>query len=146
MDHPNHSWIAYYLYIGLSTAILGLPLTWYLLQIRSSQSSKSISNIKEAASSPTVTVLTGDQDITVVPTIEISVSDIESAYQAWCGGANSLELCSNRSEGGTTPSLGLIEECVSRFQLQGCLEIHVLIRPRPGHFVYSGNTPFTAII
>lgn len=69
--------------------------------------------------------------------VEICVSDIESAYQSWRGGANSLELCSNRLEGGVTPSTGLIEECIARFQMPGIFEVHVLIRPRPGDFFYS---------
>ena len=37
--------------------------------------------------------------------------------------------------GGVTPSYGLVEEVVKRFK--GRVEIHVLIRPRPGDFAYS---------
>ena len=72
-------------------------------------------------------------------TVEICVSDISSAHQAWLGGANSLELCSNRSEGGVTPSIGLIEECLARYCVPGLFQIHVLIRPRPGDFCYSSE-------
>ena len=72
-------------------------------------------------------------------TVEICVSDISSAQQAWLGGANSLELCSNRSEGGVTPSIGLIEECLARYCVPGLFQIHVLIRPRPGDFCYSSE-------
>eukprot|EP01039_Chlorochromonas_danica_P000267 gene267-286_t len=70
------------------------------------------------------------------PYVEICVSDYHSAKQAFHGGAHSLELCSNRSEGGTTPSFGLIEQCA--FLVRGTeVELHVLIRPRPGDFIYS---------
>ena len=36
-----------------------------------------------------------------------------------------------------TPSIGLVEELCSRFK--STVEIHCLIRPRPGDFVYSDN-------
>ena len=64
------------------------------------------------------------------------MSDMESVIEAIKGGANSLELCSNRIEGGVTPSLGLIEETVRRTRGSN-VGVHVLIRPRPGGFVYS---------
>jgi hypothetical protein len=65
--------------------------------------------------------------------IEICVSDIESVAEAAQGGASSIELCANRKDGGTTPSTGLIQESLKLFPG----EIHVLIRPRPGNFVYT---------
>lgn len=68
--------------------------------------------------------------------IEACVSDIESALEAVRGGCNSLELCSNRKEGGTTPSHGLVAEVVRRCKLKDVC-INVLIRPRPGGFNYS---------
>ena len=71
-------------------------------------------------------------------TVEICLSDIESAIQAVQAGATSLELCSNRIEGGITPSIGFVEECVRLFKDNGT-EIHVLIRPRPGDFCYTNN-------
>ena len=77
------------------------------------------------------------------PTIEVCVSDIESAKAAVEGGANSLELCSNRLEGGITPSIGFINECV--LLCKSCnVQVHVLIRPRPGNFHYS-NAEFEVI-
>jgi len=69
-------------------------------------------------------------------TVEICICDIESARHAVNGGANSLELCSNRMEGGTTPSIGFIEECVKLCRSFD-VEVHVLIRPRAGDFVYT---------
>jgi hypothetical protein len=68
--------------------------------------------------------------------VEICVSDYESAKQAIEGGAMSLELCSNRLEGGTTPSVGLVESCVELVKGTN-VTLHVLIRPRPGDFSYS---------
>eukprot|EP01038_Epipyxis_sp_PR26KG_P004493 gene4493-6349_t len=68
--------------------------------------------------------------------VEICVSDIHSAYEAYKGGARSIELCANRLEGGITPSIGFIEQCVYLLQATD-VQINVLIRPRPGDFVYS---------
>eukprot|EP01031_Cornospumella_fuschlensis_P048418 gene48418-59294_t len=70
--------------------------------------------------------------------VEICVSDYESAKQAVEGGATSLELCSNRNEGGTTPSLGLIEQCVDLAKGTN-VALQVLIRPRPGDFNYTNE-------
>ena len=67
-------------------------------------------------------------------TCEICLSDVTSAISAIEGGATSIELCTNRGEGGITPFIGLIQEVV--FLSRGkSVEIHVLIRPRPGNFV-----------
>ena len=68
--------------------------------------------------------------------VEICLSDIESIHEALVGEANSVELCTNRMEGGVTPSLGLIEQAVAVFRATS-VGVHVLIRPRPGDFVYS---------
>lgn len=68
--------------------------------------------------------------------VEICVSDLQSAEAAVIGGATSLELCSNRSEGGTTPSIGLVEQCAERFAGSN-VQLNVLVRPRPGGFHYT---------
>ena len=65
--------------------------------------------------------------------IEICCGDIASVLAAKEGGANRIELCSGLSEGGLTPSLGLILSAVQ----SGIDHINVLIRPRPGDFLYS---------
>lgn len=44
-----------------------------------------------------------------------------------------VELCSALAVGGLTPSAGMIKQCAKYAQV----EVHVLIRPRPGHFVYT---------
>ena len=68
--------------------------------------------------------------------VEISLSDITSCINAARGGANSIELCCDRAEGGTTPSYGLIAAAARRFRYSD-VSINVLIRPRGGDFVYS---------
>ncbi len=65
--------------------------------------------------------------------LEICCGDIESLKGAKEGGASRIELCSSLSEGGLTPSLGLIRSAVRL----GFPEINVLIRPRGGDFLYS---------
>jgi hypothetical protein len=69
--------------------------------------------------------------------IEVCLSDFESVSEACNGGANSVELCVDRANGGLTPSLGLIKECSDR--LGSRMHIHVLIRPRAGDFSYSDD-------
>ena len=65
--------------------------------------------------------------------LEICVDSLPSALAAVQGGADRLELCSNLLLGGTTPDFYLFEQV-----RQSCpIPIHVLIRPRAGHFYYS---------
>lgn len=71
-----------------------------------------------------------------VSTVEICLGDIESFKNAINGGANSVELCVDRSSGGVTPSYGLVQECCARKDRSGS-EVHVLIRPRDGNFNYT---------
>ena len=65
--------------------------------------------------------------------LECCVDSVESALNAYNGGANRLELCGNLSIGGTTPSIYLFEEIRKICPIK----IHVLIRPRFGDFLYS---------
>lgn len=65
--------------------------------------------------------------------LEVCCGDLQSVLAAKAGGAQRIELCSALSEGGLTPSLGLIEEVVA----SGIPAVHVLIRPRKGDFLYS---------
>lgn len=65
--------------------------------------------------------------------LEVCCCDIESVIAAKEGGADRIELCSALEVGGLTPSLGLIKEAVKHFG-DG---VFVLVRERPGDFVYS---------
>jgi copper homeostasis protein len=65
--------------------------------------------------------------------IEIATTDYISTLNAVEGGADRIELCSALSEGGTTPSYGLIKICKEKFSTP----IFPIIRPRSGDFLYS---------
>lgn len=64
---------------------------------------------------------------------ELCAESMDACLAAREGGANRIELCSALSEGGLTPSHGLIREAVRR----SGLPVHVLLRPRGGDFVYT---------
>ena len=59
---------------------------------------------------------------------------MESVRAAESGGGHRIELCSALSLGGITPSYGFIRNSLQTVTMP----IHVLIRPRPGDFLYSG--------
>lgn len=67
--------------------------------------------------------------------IEICLDSVESAVAAQQGGADRVELCDNLVQGGTTPSLGMIERVRETIDL----ELMVIVRPRGGDFLYSNN-------
>ncbi|MFL5808238.1 MAG: copper homeostasis protein CutC [Flavisolibacter sp.] len=65
--------------------------------------------------------------------IEIATSDYLSTKSAVEGGADRIELCSALTEGGLTPSHGLIIKCREDFQVP----LFPIIRPRSGDFLFT---------
>lgn len=68
--------------------------------------------------------------------LEICSGNIATVQAAGQFGIHRIELCAALELGGLTPSYGLIERSVG---LNAC-EIHVMIRPRPGNFVYDDSS------
>jgi len=65
--------------------------------------------------------------------IEIATTDFATTQSAVAGGADRIELCSALSEGGITPSFGLIKQCRAAFDVP----LFPIIRTRAGDFLYS---------
>lgn len=68
----------------------------------------------------------------IVEVCSTSLQGIKNAAQA---GADRIELCSSLELGGITASKGLIEKAVKL----NLLDIHCLIRPRAGHFIFTSE-------
>ena len=66
--------------------------------------------------------------------VELCVEDLQGVLVARRAGAGRVELCQDLSCGGLTPPLGLVRECLAHAPDGG---LQVLVRPRPGGFVYS---------
>jgi copper homeostasis protein len=65
--------------------------------------------------------------------LEICANSVQSALNAQEAGAHRIEICSELSLGGITPSYGVLKEISKQLQI----DAFVLIRPRAGNFVYS---------
>ncbi|GAA1798450.1 copper homeostasis protein CutC [Luedemannella flava] len=82
--------------------------------------------------------------------LEIAVTSAQGARTAYRCGADRVELCAALEVGGLTPSAGLLDTTLAGLEAltsepgrpwQG---VHVLIRPRPGDFVYDADDLATA--
>lgn len=65
--------------------------------------------------------------------LEAAVESVRAAHLAVAEGAGRLELCADLARDGITPSAGVIRLVRARVDVP----LHVLIRPRPGDFVYG---------
>ncbi len=66
-------------------------------------------------------------------TFEIAIESLKSAIIAEKAGAKRVELCAALSEGGVTPSIGMIRQVCDN----SLLDVFVIIRPHGGDFLYS---------
>ncbi|XP_042865126.1 copper homeostasis protein CutC-like isoform X1 [Penaeus japonicus] len=66
---------------------------------------------------------------------EVCVDSVESALAAVVGGADRLELCMALTEGGLTPTTGLLHT-VKKY-MKKPTEVYCMVRPRPGPMVFS---------
>jgi len=65
--------------------------------------------------------------------IEAAVESLDDARAAVAGGAHRLELCADLDVGGTTPDRTLVASVIAEVRVP----VVVMIRPRPGGYVYS---------
>lgn len=65
--------------------------------------------------------------------LEICCDHLGSAIAAQTGGADRIELCAALSTDGLSPSAGLLKSVKKQLHIP----VFVLIRPRPGNFVYN---------
>lgn len=68
--------------------------------------------------------------------LECCCDGLEAAREAWAGGADRIELCRDLDTGGLTPFREVIAEAVREAEGR---PVNVLVRPREGDFVYSGE-------
>ena len=73
--------------------------------------------------------------------LEICAYSVESVILAEAAGADRVELCAGRLEGGTTPSFGTIQLALQQKNIQ----IFPILRPRGGDFCYS-DTEFQVMM
>jgi copper homeostasis protein len=67
--------------------------------------------------------------------LEICANSYKSAINAQKAGAHRMELCTELSVGGLTPTYGLLKKVIDTISIP----VYVLIRPRSGNFTYSNS-------
>jgi len=75
--------------------------------------------------------------------LEVTVDSPAGVLAAAGGGADRVELCAALELGGLTPSPGALARCLEA--ADGVLGVHVLVRPRPGGFVYDADELSTSL-
>ena len=70
--------------------------------------------------------------------IEVCINRLEDIPLLQSLAVDRIELCVELACGGLTPSLAMVEQALAI----STLPIHVLVRPRSGHFIYSEATLF----
>ena len=65
--------------------------------------------------------------------LEACLETPEEAHSAFLNGAHRVELCRNLESGGLSPSRKTVRRCLEICELP----LKVMVRPRPGNFVYS---------
>jgi copper homeostasis protein len=68
-----------------------------------------------------------------VTLLEVCVESVEALERAQVGGAGRIELCSRLDFGGLSPGRDLLDEALRRARVP----LHVMVRPRPGSFLWS---------
>lgn len=68
-------------------------------------------------------------------TFEMVLEEPDGVIVARDCGVDRIELCANLAEGGTTPTLGTVEEVIS--MAEGTVALACMLRPRGGEFVYT---------
>jgi copper homeostasis protein len=74
-----------------------------------------------------------DESLVADVLLEVCATSVGSARAAERGGADRIELCTNLAVGGITPDPSLLASVLGAVSIP----VHVLIRPRPGGFVYT---------
>ena len=67
---------------------------------------------------------------------EFCAENLTYIDKAIAAGAGRIELCDNLAVGGTTPSIGVINEAI-KLTREKSVDLCVIIRPRGGDFVYT---------
>jgi copper homeostasis protein len=67
--------------------------------------------------------------------VEVAVETLKSALAAEAGGADRLELCLDLANGGLTPDDILVRNVLQQTRIP----VFMMVRPRPGDFVYDAD-------